>query len=183
MDRRVKPGDDGRLQNAMKSSSYAFVFIALLALAVPRHAKAQTVAEFYARTGIRLLITADPGGSYDTNARLVGRHLGRHIPGNPRLLLEQMPGASGRIGANYLYNVAPRDGSLIALVQQSLPMAQATGESGVQYDASRLNWIGSPILLDDVLVVWHAAGVRSIDEVKPKSIVVGATTPTGTNYI
>jgi tripartite-type tricarboxylate transporter receptor subunit TctC len=152
-------------------------------MALPRHGVAETVAEFYGRTGVRLLITADPGGSYDTNARLVGRHLGRHIPGSPRLLLEQMPGASGRIGANYLYNIAPKDGSLIALVQQSVPMAQVTGESGVQYDASRLNWIGSPILLDDVLVVSHAAGVHSIEDAKKKSIVVGATTPTGTNYI
>src|SRR5207248_8921202 len=94
-----------------------------------------------------------------------------------------MPGASGRVGANYLYSVAPRDGSLIAILQQSVPMAQATREVGVQYDAARLNWLGSPILLDDVLIVWHASGVRSIEEAKKKSLVIGATTATGTNYI
>src|SRR5436190_1894340 len=165
----------------MKTAPYPFLFVAVLGMVLPSHAEAETVGEFYARTGVRLLITADPGGSYDTNGRLLGRHLARHIPGNPRLTLEQMPGASGRIGANYLYNVAPRDGSLIALMQQSLPMAQVTGEIGVQYDAGRLNWIGSPILLDDVLVVWHAAGVRSIEDVKKKSVIIGATTPTGTN--
>src|SRR5436190_24112619 len=133
----------------MKTAPYPFLFVAVLGMVLPSHAEAETVGEFYARSGVRLLVTADPGGSYDTNARLVGRHLGRHIPGNPRLLLEQMPGASGRIGANYLHNIAPKGGSVIALVQQSVPMAQVTGASGVQYDASRLNWIGSPIPLDD----------------------------------
>jgi tripartite-type tricarboxylate transporter receptor subunit TctC len=146
-------------------------------------ASAQTAAEFYARTTIRVVIAADPGGSYDNNARLVVRHLGRHIPGSPRLVAEQMVGASGRVAASYLYNVAPKDGSVIALVQQSVPMSQATGESGVQYDAGRFNWIGSPILLDDVLVVWHASGVRSMEDAKKKEVVIGATSPTGTNYV
>ena len=146
-------------------------------------ASAQTAAEFYARTPIRMVIAADPGGSYDSNARLVGRHLGRHIPGNPRIVAEQMVGASGRVAASYLYNVAPKDGSVIALVQQSVPMSQVTGESGVQYDAGRFNWIGSPILLDDVLVVWHASGVRSMEDAKKKEVVIGATSPTGTNYV
>ena len=141
------------------------------------------MAEFYARTPVRMLIAADPGGSYDTNARLVGRHLGRHIPGNPRIIAETMVGASGRVAANYLYNVAPKDGSVIAIVQQSVPMSQATGEIGVQYDAARFNWIGSPILLDDVLVVWHTTGVRSMEDAKKKEVVIGATSPTGTNYI
>jgi tripartite-type tricarboxylate transporter receptor subunit TctC len=144
---------------------------------------AQTAAEFYGRTSVRLLISADPGGSYDSNARLVARHLGKHIPGNPRIVAEQMVGASGRIAANYLYNVAPKDGSVIALVQQSVPMGQVTGEPGVQYDAGRFNWIGSPILLDDVLVVWHATGVRTMEDAKKKEVVIGATSTTGTNYL
>jgi tripartite-type tricarboxylate transporter receptor subunit TctC len=150
---------------------------------VPSSAAAETAAEFYARTPIRMVIAADPGGSYDTNARLVGRHFGRHIPGNPRIVAEQMVGASGRVAASYLYNVAPKDGSVIALVQQSVPMSQVTGDSGVQYDAGRFNWIGSPILLDDVLVVWHASGVRSMEDAKKKEVVIGATSPTGTNYV
>ena len=155
----------------------------LFSAALPNASPAQTVAEFYARTPIRMLITADPGGSYDTNARLVGRHLGKHIPGNPKIIAEQMVGASGRVAANYLYNVAPKDGSVIAVLQQSLPMGQATGEVGVQYDAARFNWIGSPILLDDVLVVWHTTGVRTMEDAKKKVVFIGATSATGTNYI
>jgi tripartite-type tricarboxylate transporter receptor subunit TctC len=167
----------------MKRLTCWSIAASLAAATVPGVGQAQTVAEFYARTPIRMLITADPGGSYDSNARLVGRHLGKHIPGNPRIVAEQMVGASGRVAANYLYNVAPKDGSVIAIVQQSLPMGQATGENGVQYDAARFNWIGSPILLDDVLIVWHATGVRSMDDAKRKEVVIGATSATGTNYI
>jgi tripartite-type tricarboxylate transporter receptor subunit TctC len=162
---------------------YASLPVALIVGGLAGTAQAQTVAEFYARTPIRMLITADPGGSYDSNARLVGRHLGKHIPGNPRIVAEQMVGASGRVAANYLYNVAPKDGSVIAIVQQSLPMGQATGETGVQYDAARFNWIGSPILLDDVLIVWHATSVRSMEDAKKKEVIIGATSATGTNYI
>ena len=162
---------------------YGLFLVSLIAGGLTGPAHAQTVAEFYARTPVRMLIPADPGGSYDSNARLVGRHLGKHIPGNPRIVAEQMVGASGRVGANYLYNYAPKDGSVIAIVQQSLPMGQVTGETGVQYDAARFNWIGSPILLDDVLIVWHATGVRSMEDAKQKQVIIGATSATGTNYI
>ena len=74
---------------------------------------AQTPAEFYGRTSVRLIISADPGGSYDQIGRLVSRHLGKHIPGNPRVVPENMLGASGRVAANYLYHAAPKDGSVI----------------------------------------------------------------------
>jgi tripartite-type tricarboxylate transporter receptor subunit TctC len=159
------------------------IVCALILGLVPSAAVAETAAEFYGRIPVRMVIAADPGGSYDSNARLVGRHLGRHIPGNPRIVAETMVGASGRVAASYLYNVAPKDGSVIALVQQSVPMSQVTGDQGVQYDAGRFNWIGSPILLDDVLVVWHASGVRSMEDAKKKEVVIGATSPTGTNYL
>ncbi|MEA2988896.1 MAG: hypothetical protein QOG83_1607 [Alphaproteobacteria bacterium] len=167
----------------MKLFRYRVIAAGLMLAAASGASQAQTVAEFYGRTSVRMLITAETGGSYDTNGRLVARHLGKHLPGNPRIITEQMIGASGRVAANYLYNVAPKDGSVIAVVQQSLPQGQATGETGVQYDAARFNWIGSPMLLDDVLVVWHATGVRSMDDAKKKEVVIGATSATGTNYI
>src|SRR5947199_9725585 len=100
----------------------------------------QTPAEFFGRTSMRLIISADPGGSYDQIGRLVARHLGRHIPGNPRIYPEHMPGASGRVAAHYMFRLAPKDGSVIGLLQQSISMAQALGEGGIQYDAARFNW-------------------------------------------
>jgi len=162
------------------SGLQACTFLALLlAAAAPSHA--QSVADFYSRAPIRLIISADPGGSYDQIGRLLSRHLGRLIPGNPRVVPENMLGASGRVAANYLAHAAPKDGSVIGLIQQSIPMGQALGEGGVQYDAARFNWIGSPVRLDETLVVWHTTGVRTIEDAKRKSVIIGATSPTGMN--
>jgi tripartite-type tricarboxylate transporter receptor subunit TctC len=146
-------------------------------------AYAQSPADFFSRTPVRLIISADPGGSYDQIGRLVSRHIGRHIPGNPRVVPENMLGASGRVAANYLYRAAPQDGSVIGVIQQSIPMGQALGEGGIQYDAARFNWIGSPVRLDETLVVWHTTGVRTIEDAKKKQVIIGATSPTGMNYV
>jgi tripartite-type tricarboxylate transporter receptor subunit TctC len=144
---------------------------------------ADAVSDFYKGSAIRLIISADPGGSYDSDARLVAKHLGKHIAGNPRIVPENMLGASGRVAANYVYNSAPKDGSVIAVMQQSLPMGQALGEPGVQYDAGKFNWIGSPVRPDETLVVWHTTGVRSIEDAKNKQVIIGATSPTGMNFV
>jgi tripartite-type tricarboxylate transporter receptor subunit TctC len=149
----------------------------------PNAVDADPIADFYARANLRMVIAADPGGSYDSDARLVARHLGRHIPGNPKIIPESMIGASGRVAANYMYRTAPQDGSVIAALQQSVPMGQAIGESGVAYDAARFNWIGSPVRPDEVLVVWHSTGVRTIEDAKRKPVIIGATSPTGMNYV
>jgi tripartite-type tricarboxylate transporter receptor subunit TctC len=146
-------------------------------------AQADPTADFYSRTNIRLLVSGEAGGSYDTDARLVARYWGRHIPGNPTIIPENMLGASGRAAASYTYNVAPKDGSVIAVVQQTIAMGQALDQSGVQYDAAKFNWIGSPVRNEEVLVVWHTTGVRTIEDAKKKEVVIGATSQTGTNYI
>jgi tripartite-type tricarboxylate transporter receptor subunit TctC len=157
--------------------------IACVLVLLPVSASAQSPADFYARASLRLIISADPGGSYDQIGRLVSRHLGRKIPGNPRVIPENMLGASGRVAANYLFRAAPKDGSVVGLIQQSIPMGQALGEGGVQYDAAQFNWIGSPVRLDETLVVWHTTGVRTIEDAKKKEVIIGATSPTGMNYV
>jgi tripartite-type tricarboxylate transporter receptor subunit TctC len=146
-------------------------------------AQSETVAQFYSHTPIRLIISADAGGSYDAAGRLVARHLGNHIPGHPKIIPENMLGASGRVATSYIYNSAPKDGSVIGCVQQSIPMAQALHEKGVRYDAAKLNWIGSPVRPDETLVVWYATGVKTIDDAKKKTVVIGATSPTGMNFV
>ena len=159
----------------------AFALLIATLASGPGHADA--ISDFYKGTTIRLIISADAGGSYDSDARLVARHLGRHIPGNPRIVPENMLGASGRVAANFMYHSAPKDGSVIAVMQQSLPMGQALGEPGIQYDAAKFNWIGSPVRPDETLVVWHTTGVRSIEDAKKKEVIIGATSPTGMNYV
>jgi tripartite-type tricarboxylate transporter receptor subunit TctC len=166
--------------NVLRAMAIASGLAAVLA---PGASRADQVADFYSHNNIRMIISADPGGSYDSDSRLVGRHLGKHIPGNPKLILENMIGASGRLAANYMYRTAPRDGSVIATVQQSLAMGQAVGESGVNYDASRFNWIGSPVRPDEVLVVWYTTGVRTIEDAKRRQVIIGATSSTGMNYV
>ena len=106
------------------------LLIALTAILAPSVTHAQSPADFFSRTAVRLIVSADPGGSYDQIGRLVSRHIGRHIPGNPRVVPENMLGASGRVAANFLYRAAPQDGSVIGVIQQSIPMGQALGEGG-----------------------------------------------------
>jgi tripartite-type tricarboxylate transporter receptor subunit TctC len=162
-------------------TSLAIVIAGLAATATV--SRADPISDFYGRTPMRLIISADPGGSYDQIGRLVSRHLGRHIPGGPRVVPENMLGASGRVAANYIFRAAPRDGSVVGLIQQSIPMGQALGEGGVQYDAARFDWLGSPVRLDETLVVWHTTGVRTIEDAKRRQVVIGATSPTGMNYV
>ncbi len=159
-------------------------FAAVLVLAAtPGIAHAQAAPDFYKGATIRVIISGEVGGTYDSDGRLLAKHLAKHIPGNPRVIPENMLGASGRVAANYLYNAAPKDGTVIAILQQSVALGQALGENGIQYDAARFNWIGSPVRPDETLVVWHTTGVKSMEDAKKKEIVIGATSPTGMNYL
>src|SRR4051812_46082823 len=153
---------------------------ALLAVAP---AAAQTESDFYRGATIRLVIGLPPGASYDDIARLAARHLRTHIPGRPKIVAENMPGATGRVAASYLFNAAPKDGTVLAALHESVALAQALGESGVRYDARGFGWVGSAVQPDDVLTLWHSAGVRSIEEARAKPLILGATTATANNFI
>jgi tripartite-type tricarboxylate transporter receptor subunit TctC len=160
------------------------ILAAVLAVAaIPDSAHADSASDFYKDKSIRLIISGESGGTYDSDGRLLAKHLARHIAGNPRVIPENMLGASGRVAANYLYNAAPKDGTVIAVLQQSVALGQALGESGIQYDAARFNWIGSPVRPDETLVVWHTTGVKSMEDAKKKEVIIGATSPTGMNYL
>lgn len=156
--------------------------LATLMLAA-RPAAADAVADFYKKNDVKFIIGVAVGGSYDTSGRLVARHIGKYIPGNPKVQIVNMPGASSRVAANHIYSVAPRDGTIIGAVSEAIPMAQALGENGVRYDAAKFNWIGTPVQPVSVLGVWHTAGIRSIEDTKTKELVIGATSVTGSNYI
>jgi tripartite-type tricarboxylate transporter receptor subunit TctC len=158
-------------------------FAILLLLSAGNVTKASPVADFYKDRTVRLIISGEAGGTYDSDGRLVAKHLSKHIPGNPRIIAENMLGASGRVAANYLYNGAPKDGTVIAILQQGVPLSQALGETGIKYDAGRFNWLGSSVRPDETLVVWHTTGVKSLEDAKKKEVIIGATTPTGMNYL
>ena len=123
-------------------------------------------AEVFAGKRIQMVIGWDVGGGYDIYARLLARHIGKHIPGNPTIVPQNMPGAGSRLAANWLYNAAPKDGTAIATIGQGTPLDQAMNEPGVRYDAARLNWIGNPIIDNLVTAVSQQSGVATLDDLK-----------------
>src|SRR3979490_3209837 len=129
----------------MPKSRCLFAFLAmvpLVALAVAP-AAAQTVADFYRGKTLTMVVGTSPGGDYDLRLRMVARHIGRHIPGNPTVVVNNMPGGGGLVVANWLANIAPKDGSVIVAITQNLPVHQATGPSGRKFDLRAFNWLGN----------------------------------------
>ena len=134
----------------------------------------QAVEEFYRGKSINLVIGYSPGGGYDTYARLVGRYIGNHIPGKPSVVPRNMPGASSRSSTAYIYNVAPKDGTVIGTGDQSFAMQQAMGEK-FQFDIARLIFIGNPLVENNTTAVWHTSGIRTIEDAKRQEVSMGAT--------
>src|SRR5215470_4440361 len=133
-----------------------------------RPAGADDLTTAFSGKRIQLVIGWEVGGGYDVYARLLGRHISRHIPGNPTIVPQNMPGAGSRLAANWLYNIAPKDGTAIATIGQGTPLDQAMSEPSVRYDAAKLNWIGNPIIDNLVTAVTQAAGVETLDDLKKK---------------
>ena len=149
------------------------VAAALLAVAAP--ARADSVADFYRGKRINLVIGFGTGGGYDSYARLLARFIGEHIPGNPGVVAQNMPGAGSRGAANWLYRVAPKDGTVIATLGQGTATDQALGQPGIQFDARRFNWLGNMVVVNNILFVSAATGVKTIEDAKKKPLSIGAT--------
>lgn len=137
---------------------------------------ASAADDFYKGKRIKLIIGNTPGGSYDIAARLVGRNFIRHIPGNPSLVVQNKRGGTGLIAANYVNNVLPKDGSVIANAHQSLPLRQVFGDKQVRYDASKFQWIGSPQSSVAMIATWHTSPIKTIEDAMAKQSILGATT-------
>lgn len=135
---------------------------------------------FYAGREVRIIVGTGAGGGYDTYGRLVARYLGTHIPGNPSFVVQSMPGASGIKAVNYLYSVAPKDGTVISIFNNSMPVYQATSQPGIQFKCEELSWIAAMSKLVNVVAVWHTANAQTIEDAKKKEIVIGATGASGT---
>ena len=154
-----------------------FRLLAALALAAASAAPAAAdpVADFYSGKRVTMIIGYGTGGGYDEYARMLARFIGEHIPGKPVLVPQNMPGAGSRQAANWLYNVAPKDGTVIATLSQSTPTDQALGQPGIQFDVRKFNWIGNMIVVNNVLGIWHTAGVKTLEEATAKPLNIGAT--------
>jgi tripartite-type tricarboxylate transporter receptor subunit TctC len=132
--------------------------------------------EFYAGKTLEIVVPSGAGtDSYDTLSRLVARHLGRHLAGNPNVIVENMPGAGGIRAANQLYNLAPRDGTVIGMLDESIYETQLFKMPALRADVTKMNWIGRVISNNAVLFAWHSAAVKAIGDAYTKPLIVCST--------
>jgi tripartite-type tricarboxylate transporter receptor subunit TctC len=161
--------------------SATVVLAVSFAFAAPSR-QVDTAAHFYKGKQLNLIVGYGPGGGYDVYARLLARHFGRFIPGNPNVVVQNMPGAGSLRAVNYLYNVAPKDGTTIAMFSRNMPLIGLLGSnSNVQFNPRKLTWVGSPSsFVNDayILIVRKDAPVKSIDEARRQdlpALVLGGT--------
>lgn len=153
---------------------------ALLLAASVTVAFAQSAEEFFrTRKEMNFITSSAPGGGYDAYTRLFARFMSKHLPGNPNFVVNNMPGGGGIRAANFLYNIAPKDGSTIALLDRGIATAPLLyGEdSKAQFEAVKFNWLGSAMGENGMAVVSTANPVQSIEDVKTRQVIVGATAP------
>jgi tripartite-type tricarboxylate transporter receptor subunit TctC len=155
--------------------------LAAAALLVGASVQAETAGEFYARQPLRIIIGYGPGSGYDTYGRLLSRHLGRFLPGNPNVVVQNMPGAGAITATNHLYNLAAKDGSVIGLVASSALLEPVYGREGTRFDPAQFTWIGNMDESIGTCSVWHASGIERLEDLKTKEVVFGGSGPAGVN--
>jgi len=143
---------------------YILIMILTLFISAISPAAAQSPGQFYQGKTVNLYIGYGPGGGYDIYGRVVARFLGHHIPGKPSVVPQNMPGAGSIRAANYVYHVAPKDGTALGIVTQTVALEEILGTSGVQYKAADFNWIGRVTSNIDVLIVWNTSKVKTIED-------------------
>ncbi len=153
----------------------ALSFAALAAMAPLQLAKADAISDFYAGKSISLIISTGVGGGVDTNARIVARRLGDHIPGNPSILPKNMTGAGHLQATNFIYAQAPRDGTTIGAILPAFVGYQVLDGRGAQYDARNFNYLGSSDVENANLYTASSQGIKSIEQIKTKEVLMGAT--------
>jgi tripartite-type tricarboxylate transporter receptor subunit TctC len=149
---------------------------ALLGLsALASGAQAQGAGDFYAGKTLTIVVGFTPGGGYDLNARAIGRFLGNHIPGNPKVIIQNMPGAGSLTSINYLSNIAAKDGTVLATFSRGIMFEPLMGNKAAQFDPRKLNWIGSPSRETNLVFVRDDTPFKTFDDLKAKEMVVATT--------
>ena len=160
----------------MQSRTLLFI-AAILAVTgqATQPAQAQSVEEFFKGKTISMIVGGSPGGGFDTLARAIGRHIGKHIPGNPTIVAKNMPGAGGTMALDHLYNVADKDGSVMALVNNTPPFVPLFSGRPARFDATKFSWLGTPSVESPLVLVWQSVPVNSVEDLRAKEITVGAS--------
>ena len=150
------------------------IFVAMIPVGV----KADAITDFYSGPGrdMKIVIRSEPGSGYDQLSRLLARNMARNIPGMPNIVPVNMPGGGGITAANYLANVAPKDGSIVSIIGQGLVADQALGLSPqLKADLDRFNWIGNLQSSNQILIVWHTSPTNSLEDAKIRETSIGTT--------
>jgi tripartite-type tricarboxylate transporter receptor subunit TctC len=151
------------------------LFVALLGLGSTRPVSAQSAADFYKNRNVDEYVGYSTGGAYDFYARVIGRHMGAHIPGNPTLVPRNMEGAGSLRLANWLYRVAPRDGSVFGTIGRGIAFDPLFIGKGDQFDAAQFNWLGSANNEVSVCVAMKDSGITKFEDLFTKQLTVGGT--------
>jgi len=138
-------------------------------------AQGQSVADFYKGRTVSMIVGGSPGGGFDTLARAIARHISSHVPGNPSIVVRNMPGAGGTLALEHLYSVAEKDGSVIALVNNTPPFVPLFSGKPARFDATKFSWLGTPSVESPVVLIWQSVPVSSVEDLKTKEITVGAS--------
>jgi tripartite-type tricarboxylate transporter receptor subunit TctC len=146
-------------------------------------ATAADVADFYRGKNLRIYVGYGPGTGYDVYARLLGRHLPKHLPGHPGVIIQNMPGAASLTMTNYLYNVAARDGSAIGLPARNLFVEPLFGNDNARFDARKFNWLGSMSTDVALCFTWHNSGIATIQDAMKREVLVGSSGVNSGSYI
>lgn len=150
--------------------------LALLATVGSTTARADATADFYNGKQMRVIIGFGNGGTSDIFARTISRHMGRHIPGQPTFVPQNMPGAGGLKAANYLYNVAPKDGTAFGTFSRTVPLEPLVGnKQATEFDALKFTWLGSPSNEVSTCAAWHTAPVKTKEDLRKQELVIGST--------
>jgi tripartite-type tricarboxylate transporter receptor subunit TctC len=152
-----------------------WVSFCLLLLGAVQTARADSVSDFYRGKTITLVVSTSPGGGYDALARAVAQFLGKHIPGNPSVVVENMPGAGGIVATSYIAHAAPRDGLTIGCVQNNTPFEPLFGTEQAKYDATKLTWLGTPSVETGLLIVWHTSPIQTYQDARTHVMTAGAS--------
>lgn len=155
--------------------TYGFLLAAIALVTLGAPAKSETAADFFQGKTINLIIGYNPGGPYDVYSRLAATLLPKYIPGNPRIVPQNMPGVGSAKAANFLYSQAPRDGLTIGVIGQQLPVSQALGDASVKFDMRQFNWLGRFTSGAEATVIWHTSLTKTIADAMKRETTLAST--------
>lgn len=159
-----------------------FALALCAALAPASSAFAQSVADFYKDKNVEIVVGYAPGGGYDLAARVLSRHMGKYIPGEPKIIIRNMPGAGTVLAANHVNNVAAKDGTVMAIYADLMPVAKLLGVPGVQFDPAQFGWIGSITSRGTpMLILRKDAPATTLDGIRKTEVLIGASGPDATS--